>query len=124
MGKQKVASQDIFERIHFLFQAAHAVLSSNPSNVNLSRSYCSTLGQIARHQVLRLDPHLKRRICKKCHILLLPGVTCMVRLRKRREKHSVVTCLDCGTVKRFVTRRDYRLWCDNPVFDSVPGVKN
>ena len=30
MGKPKVAGQDVFERINFLFQSAYAVVTSSP----------------------------------------------------------------------------------------------
>jgi len=116
MGKPKVAGQDVFERINFLFQSAYAVVTSSPKNINLARFYCATLLQIARHQVLRIDPHMKRRICKKCQVLLIPGFTATVRHRSKREKHAVVTCCECGSNKRFLSRKDFVLWSDQPQF--------
>jgi len=123
MGKPKVHGQDVFERINFLYQAAYSVIVANPKNVNLARSYCATLLQIARHQVTRIDPQVKRRICKKCNLLLIPGLTCSVRQKAKREKHAVVTCLECGTLKRFLNRADYQLWCENPKFDVESRTK-
>lgn len=121
MGKPKVSGQDTFERINFLYQAAYAVVVANPKNVNLARQYCATLLQIGRHQVSRIDPHVKRRICKRCELLLIPGYTCTVRHRSKREKHAVVTCVECATVKRFLSRANYQLWCDNPKFETSPS---
>ena len=30
----------------------------------------------------------------------------------KTQKHVVVTCLDCGTIKRFPTKANYQLWMD------------
>lgn len=51
-------------------------------------------------------------MCKRCCVLLIPGVTCIVRTRKKREKHSVVTCLECGTVRRYVYKAAKIPWID------------
>ncbi|GAB1600803.1 ribonuclease P protein subunit p21-like [Argonauta hians] len=116
MGKcdRNCPFKESFQRINFLYQAAYLTLTVNPQNTGLVRFYINTLKTIAQRQVLRLDPHLKRTICKKCFSLLVPGLTAKIRSRGSREKHSVVTCLECGMVKRFLWRPDHQLWIDNP----------
>lgn len=95
--------------MNFLYQAAHSVLSSNPSQPQLARFYIHTLKTISKRLVLKIDPTIKRTICKSCDTLLVPGVTCTHRIRAAREKHLVVKCLTCGTLKRFLARGKHQL---------------
>jgi ribonuclease P protein subunit RPR2 len=107
-GKQK---QDIAERINYLFQAAHAVLRENPDNIALVRYYCQNLSVIAKKNVLRLAPEIKRYICKKCFCLLIPGITCRVRVKDNRQKRVSVICLHCDKQKHFLAV-EYSLWIE------------
>jgi len=95
-----------------LHQASHAVLAINPENIEMSRFYASTMKTVAEKVVFKLDPSIKRTTCKHCHALLIPGVTARVRVRRKRERHIVVTCLDCHTVRRYLCRPDYVLWSE------------
>ena len=36
----------------------------------------------------------------------------------KREQHLIVRCLDCGTLKRFNTRKNYQLWCEQQQDDA------
>ncbi|XP_065066311.1 ribonuclease P protein subunit p21-like [Rhopilema esculentum] len=106
--KQKsffVPNREAYDRINFLYQAAHLTLSQNPENVELSRFYISTAKKITEKLVLKIDPKIKRTICKCCHALLIPGITSTHRLQGKREKHMVVSCLTCKTVKRWRTSK-------------------
>ncbi|CAH1274103.1 RPP21 [Branchiostoma lanceolatum] len=121
MGKRKkadtvgqIAGKDNFQRMNFLYQMAHTVMSVNPNNAQLARYYTSTLKRISKNCVQRQDPSVKRTICKRCDSLLIPGVTATVRIRAKREKHVVVTCLECRMVRRFLARKDYQLWTELP----------
>lgn len=49
-----------------------------------------------RHRV-RIPPDLKRRICKGCHGILIPGRNARVRLR---GDYIATTCLRCGRQMR------------------------
>ncbi|KAL5018537.1 hypothetical protein ScPMuIL_004259 [Solemya velum] len=115
MGKDKgLIGKETFQRLNFLYQAAHLCLTSTPSDLNLCRLYVHDLKSIAKKSVLRVHFAIKRTICKKCDMLLVPGITAIVRNRSKREKHTVVTCLDCGQVKRFLWRKGHKLWMENP----------
>ncbi|XP_030060019.1 ribonuclease P protein subunit p21 isoform X2 [Microcaecilia unicolor] len=78
-----VKDKEAFQRLSFLYQAAHCVLAQNPENVELARFYCHTQKTISKRLVLRQDPSVKRTICKRCYSLLLPGITATVRQRKQ-----------------------------------------
>ncbi|XP_075268259.1 ribonuclease P protein subunit p21-like isoform X1 [Opisthocomus hoazin] len=73
-----VRDREALQRLNFLFQAAHWVLPHSPA---LARFYCSTQRGAARRLVLRLDPSVKRAVCRRCCSLLLPGAGGCLRLR-------------------------------------------
>jgi hypothetical protein len=60
----------------------------------------------------RLPPGIenfdKLMICKNCNSFLVPGVNCRVRTHASRV---VITCLDCGSIRRvpFVRERKSKL---------------
>ncbi|XP_063147430.1 ribonuclease P protein subunit p21 [Candoia aspera] len=110
-----IKDKEAFQRLNFLYQAAHCVLAQNPNNQELARFYCHTQNSISRRLVLRQDPSVKRTICKSCFSLLVPGVSSTVRQRKcRHQRWTVVRCLNCGLTKRFLSKPDYKLWSEQP----------
>ncbi|XP_062868603.1 ribonuclease P protein subunit p21 [Trichomycterus rosablanca] len=112
-----IKDKEAFQRLNFLYQAAHCVLAQNPENIELARFYCFTQKTIAKRLVLRQDPSVKRTLCKKCSALLIPGVTSTVRQRKRGsrgQRVTVVRCLSCGQTKRFPNNPKHQLWVDQP----------
>ncbi|XP_032381974.1 ribonuclease P protein subunit p21 [Etheostoma spectabile] len=112
----QLKDKDAYQRLNYLYQAAHCVLAQNPENVELARFYCFTQRTIARRLVLRQDPSVKRSLCKKCCSLLIPGVTASTRQRRKnsRTRFTVVRCLSCGQSKTFLNDPDHRLWVDQP----------
>ncbi|KAK4308066.1 hypothetical protein Pmani_020217 [Petrolisthes manimaculis] len=65
---------------------------------------------VGRKCVQRLTPSLKRTMCKGCGTALVYGVNAKVRHKSRRQKHIVVTCLTCHTIKRFNSDPKHKLW--------------
>ncbi|XP_025103153.1 ribonuclease P protein subunit p21-like [Pomacea canaliculata] len=116
MGKDgsRFVNKEVFQRINFLYQAAHFALVQTPSQPQLCCFYINTLRTVAEKHVIRLHPEMKRTICKKCCILLLPGITATVRSKKKGEKCTLVSCLECGNVKRFPWRKTHQLWIEKP----------
>ncbi|MED6288724.1 Ribonuclease P protein subunit p21 [Characodon lateralis] len=108
--------KEAYQRLNYLYQAAHCVLSQSPDNVELARFYCFTQKTIARRLVLRQDPSVKRTLCKKCCSLLIPGVTATTRQRRKKKKtrFTVVRCLSCGQTKTLLNNPDHCLWVDQP----------
>ncbi|XP_026160566.1 ribonuclease P protein subunit p21 [Mastacembelus armatus] len=113
---QQLKDKEAYQRLNYLYQAAHCVLSQNPENVELARFYCFTQKTIARRLVLRQDPSVKRTLCKKCSLLLIPGVSAAVRQQRknRKTRFTVVRCLSCGQSKTLLNNPDYCLWVDHP----------
>jgi len=73
------------------------------SLLNLSKQHTRTIKAIGNKAVLRIDPTVKRTICKGCQTVLIPGVTASVRI-KPSAIHSHLaryTCLACRTSRKF-----------------------
>jgi ribonuclease P protein subunit RPR2 len=92
------AKQIARQRVQALFQQATRINKANPQ---LAQRYIATARKIAMAARMRLPASFKRQICKNCNALLVPGYSCRVRVKPRRETHVVVTCLSCGSQTRF-----------------------
>jgi ribonuclease P protein subunit RPR2 len=74
---------------------------------SLPRQYISQMRGVSLKTQLRLSVETKRSFCKRCDILLVPGVTCIEETqnasRGRRKPWAnvhVTRCAACGTEKR------------------------
>ena len=90
------------QRMQILFQQAEEVFRTNPQ---LASRYVEVARKIAMSAKIRLPTKCKRRICRNCNALLVPGNNCRVRVKQRREPHLVVTCLACGHQTRILLRK-------------------
>jgi ribonuclease P protein subunit RPR2 len=90
------------QRVEVLFQQAEKTRRENPQ---LARRYVETARKIAMAAKIRLPTKFKRRICKNCNMLLVPGDNCRVRIKQKREPHVVITCLNCGYRTRMLLRK-------------------
>uniref|UniRef100_A0A5F5Q4G3 Ribonuclease P/MRP subunit p21 n=1 Tax=Equus caballus TaxID=9796 RepID=A0A5F5Q4G3_HORSE len=118
-----VKDREAFQRLSFLYQAAHCVLAQDPENQALATFYCHTERTIAKRLVLRRspcpsahrDPSVKRTLCRGCSSLLIPGLTCTQRQRRcRGQRWTVQTCLTCRRSQRFLNNPGHLLWGDRP----------
>jgi ribonuclease P protein subunit RPR2 len=90
------------ERIEILITKAREMVEKDPE---LSRRYVDLARRISERTKVRIPGDLKRYLCKSCGIPMVPGTNARVRLRAR-DGGVVITCLTCGTVKRYpVSRR-------------------
>ncbi|XP_015976173.1 ribonuclease P protein subunit p21 [Rousettus aegyptiacus] len=111
----QVKDREAFQRLSFLYQAAHCVLAQDPENQALARFYCHTERTIAKRLVLRRDPSVKRTLCRGCSSLLIPGLTCTQRQRRcKGQRWTVQTCLTCQRSQRFLNDPEHVLWGDRP----------
>lgn len=83
----------------------------------------------ARKAVVRMEPNLKRTICKCCQSPLIPGETARVRLVSKPVKSVKWTCLTCMNSKRYPMKKGYKLWLDQSestvqTLDFTPKSKN
>lgn len=72
-------------------------------NSTLSKRYVDLALRISKRVRVRIPRYWRRRICRKCRTILIPGKTCRVRIKSqgRRSSHITVTCLKCGWIRRY-----------------------
>ncbi|KAH9948932.1 Rpr2-domain-containing protein [Amylocystis lapponica] len=72
------------------------------SAADLSRSYVKAMHLIGKKTTVKMDPALKRTLCKGCFSVLIPGSTATVRVHPSPSHgHSMAyTCTACHTVRR------------------------
>ena len=85
-------------RVQILYQQANRVYDTNPK---LAQRYLVTARKIAMAARIRLPANYRRQTCRDCNALLVPGSSCRVRVKPKRETHVVVTCFICGCQMRY-----------------------
>jgi len=89
--------QDIAkERIDILLDLAKKEFKKNPKR---AARYVELARKISLRYNVRMKKEQKRKFCKKCNSLLLPGATASVRLDSRK-KLLVLKCRNCGSAYR------------------------
>lgn len=126
----RVGNRDIIQRLNFLYQASVLLngmtagpssqvpfstcetnVTQNPpkkrpkrvvSTADLSRSYVDTMKVVGQKTNVKIDPTVKRAICKGCRIVLIPGASSTVRVKNSKSHgHLVIhTCNSCKTSRR------------------------
>ncbi|EGN99863.1 hypothetical protein SERLA73DRAFT_159988 [Serpula lacrymans var. lacrymans S7.3] len=68
----------------------------------LSRAYVESMRTVGQKTIVKMDPSVKRTVCRGCHIVLLPGLTSKVRVKASRSHGHIVTyiCTECKTSRR------------------------
>ncbi|KAL4251466.1 hypothetical protein ABKN59_005710 [Abortiporus biennis] len=77
--------------------------AKHPSSLSdLSKSYIQTMKIVGQRTTVRMDPAVKRTLCKQCNNILMPGVTCSVRVKALSSHGNGVayTCLSCNKIRR------------------------
>ncbi|MEM2093199.1 MAG: ribonuclease P [Candidatus Bathyarchaeia archaeon] len=90
------------QRIQTLFTLAIEIYKEDPQ---LAQRYVDIARRIAMASRIRLPTEYKRQVCRHCKSFILPGVSCRVRIKQRRESHVVITCMKCGGHMRILLRR-------------------
>lgn len=85
------------ERIEILIDQARRMVEKDE---RLSRRYVSLARKISERTKVRIPSEMKRYLCKKCGIALVPGRNAKVRLHATKSG-LVITCLSCGAVKKY-----------------------
>ncbi|TCD68269.1 hypothetical protein EIP91_011235 [Steccherinum ochraceum] len=69
---------------------------------DLSRTYIRAMKSIGQKTNVRLDPAVKRTLCKACNIVLMPGLTATVRVKASATHGNmmVFTCMSCKKSRR------------------------
>ncbi|KAL5523807.1 hypothetical protein ACEPAG_7980 [Sanghuangporus baumii] len=69
---------------------------------DLARSYVKSMKVIGQKTNVKMDPSVKRTMCKGCNMLLMPGVTAKVRVKPLPSHGHAVsyTCMNCSFSRR------------------------
>jgi len=89
------------ERIVRLFSQAEKESDQYPARSN---RYVELARAISMKQRVRIPRELRRRFCRHCSAFLVPGRTSRVRVHGGKV---VVTCLVCGSVRRYPVVRQH-----------------
>ncbi len=79
-------------RMELLFDLAEKAL---PGDIDLSRKYIRLLKRINSHYKVSLPRIIKKRICGKCEIALVPGISAKVRVSSH-NRYVAYICMHCG----------------------------
>jgi ribonuclease P protein subunit RPR2 len=79
------------ERIQILFSLAEKEFKKHPDR---SKRYIELARKIGLRYNVRLPKELKRKFCKNCNVLLIPGATSSVRLDSKKKVLNI-KCLKC-----------------------------
>ena len=85
------------ERIKILFNLAEKEFKKHPGR---SKRYVELARRIGLRYNLRLPKQLKRKFCKNCNTLLVPGFTSKVRISSK-QKAVIIKCLECDKIYRY-----------------------
>lgn len=77
-----------------------SILNKDYPLLPLSRYYNTTLNVVAQKTVSRMDPNIKRTICKCCKTPLIPGLTSEIKVDDDETKFEI-SCKSCQTSRIF-----------------------
>ena len=85
----------VIKEINGLLEKADALLSFNEP---LAQKYVKEARKLQMKTRTKFPNYWKKRLCKKCKILLKPGVNARIRLS--HKKSIVIKCGNCGSYTR------------------------
>ncbi len=68
----------VLERIEILFDAAEERI--NNKELKLAERYISRLRKMSSHYKIKIPKKYKNKICNRCNLILIPGITCNVKI--------------------------------------------
>ena len=104
LKEKRIVKQIAKERIEILMEQALKTMDKDPK---LAQRYVELARRIGMKYRVRIPKKWKMFICRGCKKLMIPGVTCRIRIQRRREPHVTLTCLMCGHVKRYLIKRKH-----------------
>ncbi|KAG0272010.1 Ribonuclease P protein subunit p21 [Linnemannia exigua] len=99
--KYKIAMEQISDNGNY-HRLANPSRDHDPRPLSgIARFYASTLMEVGRKNVIRIGPVIKRSVCQRCEALLLPSVSCEVRIEATPQLNTRVICIACGAFRRY-----------------------
>lgn len=97
-------------RVNYLYQLSTALAEQCPG---LSSTYNSILKGLTQKSLLKIDPEIKRNICKGCNTILIPGKTVTCRTIKKSKGTIKWSCKFCGKSKMYKKNNNNCMWSEN-----------
>ncbi|OYT43287.1 MAG: hypothetical protein B6U88_01460 [Candidatus Aenigmarchaeota archaeon ex4484_56] len=94
LSKKEIAER----RINILFRLAEEMLRKG--RYDKVKRYIELSRKISMRINYTIPKELKRRFCKKCNMLLIPGISCTVRLNPKTKTVNI-KCFNCNNIKRY-----------------------
>lgn len=112
--KKQEFNMDInHNRVNYLYQLSTALADQCPG---LSSAYNSILKGLTQKSLLKIDPEIKRNICKGCNTMLIPGTTVTCRMVKKTKGVIKWSCKFCGKSKIYKKNNNNCIWSENSKF--------
>ncbi|XP_062556005.1 ribonuclease P protein subunit p21 isoform X2 [Armigeres subalbatus] len=106
--------RDIYERMNFLYQASMLMADTAPA---LSGNYGKLMKSIGKKATLRIEPAIKRTLCHRCGVALIPTNTAEYSdLRKENLCFVEVTCKVCNYRKRYRNWKGHKIHLEDSNF--------
>lgn len=96
-GKKKpIIRNAAKDRIYTLYELSQS--RAREGDLDMARHYLEIARKVGMRYTVRIPSDLKMSICKGCFSPLIPGLTSRSRTRNGK---TVITCLECGSIKRY-----------------------
>ncbi len=99
MKVKDLAKQRFYQLVDLAFEMARK------GEVELASRIGYQAFKVAKKGGYKIPRKIKRRFCRRCFTPLIPGVTARIRVRNKGVPTIVVTCLNCGYVRRYPARK-------------------
>ncbi|RZF33872.1 hypothetical protein LSTR_LSTR009896 [Laodelphax striatellus] len=114
-SKKQFQVNPAYHRMNYLYQLMNVFSKKKDVSSGKIVSNCGKLlVGIGKKTQSRMEPAIKRTLCKGCNKLLIPGETAIVRVRKKPSPCVVWTCRECRSLRRFNHRPNHTLWANKP----------
>jgi ribonuclease P protein subunit RPR2 len=92
--RRKLFKEIAIEVVEDLLSRAERIIKMY-EDINLARRYVELALDVSTRCRVKLSCVSPYIVCKGCKTIMVPGRTCTVRMRSKRFKHLVITCLIC-----------------------------
>lgn len=86
----------VLERMNWLLELAEKNIKTHPER---TKRYVSLARKMSSRYKIGIPEKFKKRICKVCNIMWIPGFNVKVRINKRTK--AVEYVCECGSLRRF-----------------------
>lgn len=103
MKDDKLIKEVAAERMERLFSLSEKRTEARTKDSDaLAKRYVALARKISAHYKVKLPIEMKNRICKKCNLVLIPGISCTVRIA---SQGCIVYRCECGEQKKVFLKK-------------------